>query len=152
VLVQDWYEKGPPPIFWLSAFFFVQSFLTAGLQNYARKHGIPIDMVEYDYETLGMDHKMYNRCPEEGVYVHGLYLEGCRWDPVEKQLAESLPKVYHLRVNYVTYRTATWHVASLLFAICGLMSGGQQSALLGFAEDSSLALSQNLAAVVGHEH
>ena len=51
------------------------------------------DMVEYDYETLGMDHKMYNRAPEEGVYVHGLYLEGCRWDPLEKQLAESLPKV-----------------------------------------------------------
>ncbi len=129
MLVQDWYEKGPPPIFWLSAFFFVQSFLTAGLQNYARKHGIPIDMVEYDYETLGMDHKMYNRCPEEGVYVHGLYLEGCRWDPVEKQLAESLPKVYHLCVNCVTYKTPTWHVASLLFAICGLMSGRQQSLL-----------------------
>lgn len=94
-LLQDWYEKGPPAIFWLSAFFFVQSFLTAGLQNYARKHGIPIDMVEYDYETLGMDHKMYNRCPEEGVYIHGLYLEGCRWDPLQKQLAESLPKVCH---------------------------------------------------------
>jgi len=129
VLVQDWYEKGPPPIFWLSAFFFVQSFLTAGLQNYARKHGIPIDMVEYDYETLGMDHKMYNRCPEEGVYVHGLYLEGCRWDPVEKQLAESLPKVYHMHVTCMTYKTATWHVASLLLAICGLAVSDQRALL-----------------------
>lgn len=39
------YEHGPPPAFWLPGFFFVQSFLTAGLQNYARAHRVPIDMV-----------------------------------------------------------------------------------------------------------
>ena len=31
--------------------------------------------------------------PNEGVYIHGLYLEGCGWDAVAKQLCESEPKV-----------------------------------------------------------
>ncbi|KAK9828903.1 hypothetical protein WJX72_002692 [[Myrmecia] bisecta] len=92
-MLQDWYEKGAPSIFWLPGFFFVQSFLTAGLQNFARKNSIPIDMVEYDFEMLGMDEARYSSPPAEGVYVYGLYLEGCRWDPVAKELAESQPKV-----------------------------------------------------------
>ncbi len=92
-MLQDWYEHGPPANFWLPGFFFVQSFLTAGLQNYARRQKIPIDMVGYDFEMLGTDPNAYTEAPAEGLYTYGLFLEGCGWDGAAGQLCESQPKV-----------------------------------------------------------
>lgn len=50
-MLSSWYQHGPPPLFWLPGFFFVQSFLTAGLQDYARQQKIPIDMVRGQFCT-----------------------------------------------------------------------------------------------------
>ena len=92
-MLQKWYEDGPPSVFWMSGFFFVQSFLTASLQNYARKYNVPIDMVNFDFNMLGMNPEAYDQKPEEGIYVYGLFLEGCAWDPEQQKLCESRPKV-----------------------------------------------------------
>jgi len=91
--LNEWIANGPPTISWISGFFFTQSFLTGALQNYARKHKLPIDAIKYDFEMMGdgvVTQK--SKKPEDGVYIEGLFLEGCRWDYATMQLAESVPK------------------------------------------------------------
>ena len=92
-LFDGWYRNGQPSIFWISGFFFTPSFTTAALQNFARGNGYAIDTVGYEMEMLDVDPGKYTSAPETGIYVHGLFLEGCAWDAEKKLLAESRPKV-----------------------------------------------------------
>ena len=49
-LLPVWVDDGPPTIFQMPHFFFVQAFMTGVLQNYARKYTIPIDTIDFDFE------------------------------------------------------------------------------------------------------
>ena len=101
---KDWIENTPPKVYWISGFFFTQSFLTSALQNYARKQKIEIDKLDFEFEFFHEDPTDYSteimvkeKCAikptEDGVLITGLYLEGGRWDLERKVLAESKPKV-----------------------------------------------------------
>jgi dynein heavy chain len=92
--MQLWIDEGAPAYFWISGFFFTQSFLTGMKQNYARKYVIAIDFIEFDYIVMSDESKYdVENGPEDGVFVHGLYTEGCRWDETLEALEESHPKV-----------------------------------------------------------
>ena len=70
-----WIESGQPTVFWLSGFFFPQSFLTGVNQNYARANQIPIDKLKFDFIVLKEKHEIL-QTPSKGCYIYGLFLEG----------------------------------------------------------------------------
>ena len=93
-----WYDNGTPTVFWMSGFFFTQAFMTASMQNFARKSKIAIDLVSFDHEVMKEDPKKYaeiTKGPEDGVYTRGLYLEGAQWSAEAHCLIDSDPKILY---------------------------------------------------------
>jgi len=89
---QNWIDKGTPTNYWVSGFFFTQSFLTGTLQNHARRHRLAIDTLRFDFEVV-LEDKDNLAAPEDGCYIYGLFLDGASWDRVANELTEQLPKV-----------------------------------------------------------
>eukprot|EP00795_Rhopilema_esculentum_P009610 gene9610-17369_t len=91
---QDWIENGTPNVFWISGFYFTQSFLTGAAQNFARKFKIPIDHIGFEFNIMDC-HGAMDRKPENGAFVRGLFIEGAKWDMEAKVIGESNPKILY---------------------------------------------------------
>ncbi|XP_063786085.1 dynein axonemal heavy chain 3-like [Pseudophryne corroboree] len=93
---KEWIEKGTPKVFWISGFYFTQSFLTGALQNHARKYKTSIDLLGLQCQIT--DHDCVTDIdiyPADGIYINGPYMEGARWDRNRHVIAESFPKVLY---------------------------------------------------------
>jgi len=90
--LDDWIEKGAPPVFWISGFFFPQGFMTAVLQNHARKYSMPIDTVAFSHVMRPETAEQLTSGPADGCFIDGLFLEGARWDKGVESLVEPKPK------------------------------------------------------------
>lgn len=110
MFIEQWIERGAPKSFWISGFFYPQGFLTGTLQNHARKYNQPIDQLSFHYnvlphyrsqeevsearaklgpdDTLPMDEEIES--PEDGVLVHGLFIDAARWDDDKMMLGDAL--------------------------------------------------------------
>jgi len=80
-----------PASVWLPGFFNPQFFLTAIMQSTARKNELPLDKMCLTCEvTKKMTREEMSAPPKDGgAYMHGLFMEGARWDTVNGTIAES---------------------------------------------------------------
>eukprot|EP00742_Colponemidia_sp_Colp-10_P026906 GILJ01033111.1.p1 GENE.GILJ01033111.1~~GILJ01033111.1.p1 ORF type:complete len:344 (-),score=47.18 GILJ01033111.1:90-1091(-) len=91
-----------PASVWLPGLFNPKSFLTAVMQTTARKFEYPLDNMTIEtHATTMMDPASVQTAPETGVYIHGLYLEGARWDTEKGVLRDSFLKELYPAVPVV---------------------------------------------------
>nr|CAD7258975.1 unnamed protein product [Timema shepardi] len=91
-----WCQHGRPNIFWMTGFFNPQGFLTAMRQEVTRAHkGWALDSVVLQNLITRHNKEDLTDSPPEGVYVHGLFLEGASLDRRSGKLIESKPKVLY---------------------------------------------------------
>uniref|UniRef100_A0A8C2GSU6 Dynein, axonemal, heavy chain 6 n=1 Tax=Cyprinus carpio TaxID=7962 RepID=A0A8C2GSU6_CYPCA len=108
-----WITTGQPKSFWISGLFFPQGFLTGALQNHARKYNLPIDELNFRFnmvpvyrdQTLvsealktlepGEELELDKELPtmEDGVLVHGMFMDACRWDDTNMVIEDALLRV-----------------------------------------------------------
>ncbi|XP_049884905.1 dynein axonemal heavy chain 6 [Pectinophora gossypiella] len=111
--IEKWLVEGGQPSSWVSGLFFPQGLLTGSLQSYARRYHVPIDALMFDFTPISMillqeDVYKYNKrktkdddkepnvygtlaVPEDGVNIHGLFIDAGRWDMGSNMLVDALP-------------------------------------------------------------
>jgi dynein heavy chain len=93
----DWIQHGRPKSYWLPGFTNGPGFLTAGRQEVTRAHaGWALDAVAVWTEVTKFEPEDVKEGPPEGVYVHGMYLDGCGWSKKDSKLVEAPPKVLYI--------------------------------------------------------
>ena len=103
----------------------VQGFLTAVRQEVTRRHAADkwaLDDVILSSEVThpAKDVDGIKDPPSEGVFIHGLYMDGCSWSSRESRMVDSEPKrLYHpLPVIHVTGMQASMLCAAAIFWRC----------------------------------
>ncbi|NXU43423.1 DYH17 protein, partial [Drymodes brunneopygia] len=81
-----------PATVWLAGFFNPQSFLTAIMQSTARKKQWPLDKMCLAVDVTKKTREEITFPPREGSYVHGLFMEGARWDVPSGSIADARMK------------------------------------------------------------
>ncbi|KAI8438867.1 hypothetical protein MSG28_011209 [Choristoneura fumiferana] len=101
-----------PSSVWLAGFFNPQSLLTAIMQSTARRYELPLDKMCLQCDVTKKMKEDFTiadsrSAPPDGAYVHGLLMEGARWDVqagivMDSRLKELFPPMPVINVRAIT--------------------------------------------------
>jgi len=106
----DEWSKDPytrPPSVWISGLFNPMGYVTACLQMTARAKSLPLDSMMVSTKVMSVFGNEVDAQPEEGTYVHGLFMEGAKWSIELDSVAESEPKELHPIMPVIQIRGVT---------------------------------------------
>jgi dynein heavy chain len=81
-----------PKTVWLPGLFNAKALITAVQQVYARANQLPLDVMGFMTQVTKLSPGDITEYAEEGAYIHGLTMEGARWDVAEGTIKDSKPK------------------------------------------------------------
>jgi len=87
-----------PPSLWLPGLYNPMGYVTACLQTTARAKSLALDAMRIHTEVTTFKPEQITAQPPEGTYVHGMFVEGGRWDVATNALADSRPKELHTQL------------------------------------------------------
>jgi dynein heavy chain len=90
-----------PNCTWISGLRNPQSFLTAIMQETAQQNKLELDKLMIVTEVTKMDLEKVQTKSREGTYIHGLFMEGARWNRDNGIIEKSLPKEMSCRMPVI---------------------------------------------------
>merc|ERR1711998_127653 len=102
-----------PKVTWISGLFNPQSFLTSVMQTTARRNDWPLDKTLIITEVTKKQPDQIEQPSRDGAFIHGLTLEGCRWDEKAGVLDDSKPKELFTGLPVILIRAVTADKAEL---------------------------------------
>ncbi len=107
--LQTWVESPTeiPRITWIAGLIYPNSFLTAVKQTNSRKTGSELDK---QIILTEIQKKTYEECmesaPREGAYIHGLFMQGARWNTQESSIEDCKPKELFFQMPVINVKAA----------------------------------------------